>query len=205
MSVSVLLNVLIIFVIAISVFLLLMVVSKLLKKDDHIDKLKRELEEKEEQKRDALDRAVEVEEESDRVTEIEKESDRVEESIDEIVEPLVETPDITKYPPFSHERAKREFGLGDSEAVEFIKDLVVQLDDELPLLRKALDDDDIAEIRRLSHLLKGSSSSLGDGGVSDAIASLDEYLSGGGSDLQMIGAMIVDVEHYSVELKSSYS
>ena len=123
----------------------------------------------------------------------------------------IETPEIietkklpeAKYPEFTHIRLV-EMGLSDEEAQEFVADLISQLETEIPLLDAAMKEGDFHKMEQLTHGIKGSSSNLGTGGVSDLLAEYNTYLRTG-TDIDIAKAYLEHLIHYTNELKVQYA
>lgn len=134
----------------------------------------------------------------------------------EVAEPAAEaTPEVeterpaeaaaapTPYPEFSNARAVEELGLTQEEADLFVGELVTQIEAELPALEAAAAANDAEKLEEVSHLLKGSSTSLGTGGVSDVLTALNAACKTGG-DLRAIQQHIDDLHYYFGELKAQF-
>lgn len=91
---------------------------------------------------------------------------------DATAEPVV---DLKTYPPFDHARAVEQLGLSEEEAVMFIGELVQQIRDELPNLRSAFEAHDMKNLEEITHLLKGSATNLGDGGIAEMLTEFNDY------------------------------
>ena len=126
-------------------------------------------------------------------------------------EPKVEAPEPIEtkklpeanYPDFTHIRLI-EMGLSDDEAKEFVADLISQLETEIPLLDAAMKEGDFHKMERLTHGIKGSSSNLGTGGVSDLLTEYNTYLRTG-TDIDIAKAYLEHLIHYTNELKVQYA
>ncbi|GEM_PF-5524195 len=198
---SVTLNVLVIFVIALIVFLLLMAASHLMSKN-HIDNLKKDLK-KDEPKEESRSEPLPIDKQED--TKDRQESTEVDDQVvpEEPESADLAEPSLTQYPAFDHSIAIEQFGLQESEVNEFISDLIAQIDGEIPALTASIDSGDYSDIRRISHLLKGSSLSLGSGGVTDAISALD-HSAIADENIQKLQQHLADIKYYLEELKKSY-
>ncbi len=125
-------------------------------------------------------------------------------------EPKVEAPEPVEtkklpeanYPEFTHVRLV-EMGLSDDEAKEFVADLISQLETEIPLLDAAMKEGDFHKMERLTHGIKGSSTNLGTGGVSDLLTEYNTYLRTG-TDIDIAKAYLEHLVHYTNELKVQY-
>jgi len=104
------------------------------------------------------------------------EVEEVEPEVEEEKEPAEakELPEC-KYPPFTHVRLV-EMGLSDDEAIEFVNELIPQLEEQVPLIEAAINNADFHKIEKLTHGIKGSATNLGTGGVSDLLVEFNTYL-----------------------------
>jgi HPt (histidine-containing phosphotransfer) domain-containing protein len=80
-----------------------------------------------------------------------------------------------EYPDFNYERLM-EMGLSKEDALEFIQELIPQIGTQIPLLDEALQIPDFEEMEHLTHSIKGSSTTIGTGGVSDLLVEYNTYL-----------------------------
>ena len=124
-----------------------------------------------------------------------------------IVEPEVpkETKQLpeAKYPKFTHIRLV-EMGLSDDEAVEFVQELIPQLELQIPLLEEAMNIPDFHQMERLTHSIKGSTTNLGTGGVSDLLVECNTYLKSG-TDIDIAKVYFEALKQYTQELKEQYA
>lgn len=109
----------------------------------------------------------------------------------------------TPYPEFSNARAVEELGLTQEEADLFVGELVTQIEAELPALEAAAAANDAEKLEEISHLLKGSSTSLGTGGVADVLSALNTACKTGG-DPRAVQQHIDDLHYYFGELKAQF-
>jgi len=107
------------------------------------------------------------------------------------------------YPKFTHIRLV-EMGLSDEEAKEFVAELIPQIEEQFPLIEKAMKDLDFHQIERLTHGIKGSATNLGTGGVSDLLVDYNTYLKSG-TDIDIVRAYFEHLIHYNDELKVQYT
>jgi len=126
--------------------------------------------------------------------------------------PEVEEPEVaeetkvlpeTKYPKFSHARLV-EMGLSDDEAVEFVQELIPQLELQIPLVEEAMNIPDFHQMERLTHSIKGSATNIGTGGVSDLLVECNTYLKSG-TDIDIAKVYFEALKHYTKELKEEYA
>ncbi len=80
------------------------------------------------------------------------------------------------YAPFDNARTMEEFGLSKEEANDFIVDMIQQIESELPGLEEAVSANDSKRIEDISHMLKGSATNLGTGGVADVLVDFNTYM-----------------------------
>ncbi len=80
------------------------------------------------------------------------------------------------YPDFDNTRTMEEFGLPKEEADEFIVDLIQQVDEEMPNLENAVSANDSHKIEEISHMIKGSATNLGTGGIADVLVDFNTYM-----------------------------
>jgi len=126
-------------------------------------------------------------------------------------EPKVEAPEPVEtkklpeanYPEFSHIRLV-EMGLSEEEAIEFVAELIPQLETEMPLIEAALQEGDFHKMEQLTHGIKGSATNLGTGGVSDLLAEYNTYLKTG-TDTDIAKAYFEHLIAYTNALKTQYS
>ncbi|BAF72185.1 Hpt domain-containing protein [Sulfurovum sp. NBC37-1] len=85
---------------------------------------------------------------------------------------------LPAYPDFDHSRLV-EMGLSDEEAKDFVKELISQIEEQLPLIEKALQEGDFHQMEQLTHSIKGSSTNIGTGGVADLLIDYNTYLKTG--------------------------
>jgi len=120
----------------------------------------------------------------------------------EKVTPAKELPKCN-YPKFTHVRLV-DMGLSDEEAREFVQELIPQLEAEIPLIEEVLDIPDLQQMERLTHSIKGSTTNLGTGGISDLLVEYNTYLKEG-SDIDIVKVYFEYLKHYTQELKKQYN
>jgi len=118
-------------------------------------------------------------------------------------EPKSITVSLGDYPKFDHSRLI-EMGLSQEEAKEFVRELIPQIGAQIPLIKEAIAIPDFHEIERLTHSIKGSSSTVGTGGVSDLLDDFNTYLKSG-AEPAIAEAYLEQLNHYYEELKEQYS
>ena len=95
-------------------------------------------------------------------------------------------------------------GLSKDEAVDFIKELIPQIKTQIPLLKEAMEASDFHTMERLTHSIKGSSTTVGSGGVSDLLVEFNTYLKTG-RELPVAEAYIKHLNHYCEALEKEYA
>ena len=134
---------------------------------------------------------------------------RVEEQkveLESIPEPeVIEKIDLPecKYPKFDYSRLLK-MGLGEDEAVEFVKELIPQIKTQIPLIKEAMEASDFHNMERLTHSIKGSSTTVGSGGISDLLAEFNTYLKTG-KEILVLEAYFKHLEYYCEELEKEYT
>ena len=123
-----------------------------------------------------------------------------EKAIEEIK--TIELP-VCDYPPFDHSRTIA-MGLSEEEAIEFMQELILQIETQIPLIEEQLQVPDFHKIERLTHSIKGSATNLGTGSVSDLLVEYNTYLKTG-TDLQIAEAYFECLKVYAQKLKQQYS
>jgi len=168
------------------------------------------------QKQMAQDQAKQAEEQKRQalLEEAQKEAQNIQEQAKQEQEKLTQAQVVTppapakdlpacEYPPFSHIRLV-EMGLSDDEAVEFVAELVPQLEEQIPLIKETLDANDFHKTERLTHGVKGSATNIGTGGVSDLLVEWNTYLKSG-DDIDVAKAYFEAYIIYTEKLKVQYS
>ena len=133
---------------------------------------------------------------------IEKETVK-KETAEVIEEPKDIAISLSDYPKFDHSRLI-EMGLSQEEAKEFVRELIPQIGSQIPLIKEAMAIPDFHEMERLTHSIKGSSTTVGTGGVSDLLADFNTYLKSG-AEPAIAEAYVEQLKYYCEELKEQYS
>ena len=107
-----------------------------------------------------------------------------------------------KYPKFSYERLIK-MGLSEDEAIEFTKELIPQIKTQIPLIKEAMEKEDFHTMERLTHSIKGSSTTVGSGGISDLLVEYNTYLKTG-KDLPIVQAYFKHLTRYSDDLEKQF-
>jgi HPt (histidine-containing phosphotransfer) domain-containing protein len=116
-------------------------------------------------------------------------------------EPAVTLPK-GEYPEFNYQRLL-EMGLSEKEAKEFIQELIPQIGDQIPLIDEAIKVPDFHKMERLTHSIKGSSTTIGTGGVSDLLVEFNTYLKEG-ENVQIAQAYQTHLKRYFEKLKKQF-
>lgn len=106
------------------------------------------------------------------------------------------------YPRFDHSRLL-EMGLSDDEARSYVRELIPQIEAQIPLIEEALKKRDFHTMERLTHSIKGSSTTVGKGGVSDLLVAFNDYLKEG-KEPSIAEAYLKHLKHYHRILKEQY-
>ena len=108
------------------------------------------------------------------------------------------------YPKFDNSRAVDEMGLTQEEADAFVFDLIKAIEAEIPKIDKALTNGDYKSLEEIVHMITGTSSTLGSGGISSALISF--YAAVQHHDtLQKLFIHQQNVKHYLSSLKEEYA
>ena len=120
----------------------------------------------------------------------------------EVAKPSVDLPECN-YPEFDHSRLI-EMGLGESDAQEFVGDLINQIEEQIPKIDNAIETEDIENLERLTHSIKGSSTNIGVGGVADLLVEFNTYTKTK-SNIDVIKEYFKQLKVYLEKLKKQYS
>lgn len=108
-----------------------------------------------------------------------------------------------KYPKFDHSRLL-DMGLNEDEVKEFVQELIPQINNQIPLIKEAMKIPDFHSMERLTHSIKGSSTTVGTGGISDLLVEYNTYLKKG-QELPIIEAYFTHLVQYAKELEEQYA
>lgn len=157
--------------------------------------------------------AVEVEEEIIVEEEVPSKPEKTEEAaVEEQQVPAEEEPaveelqveeDTYTYEVFDNARTMEEFGLSKEEANDFIIDLIQQIEDEMPGLEEAVSASDTQKIEDVSHMIKGSATNLGTGGIADVLVDFNTYMKTG-SDSSVVAGHMRNLRRALTELKEQF-
>jgi len=117
-------------------------------------------------------------------------------------EPVVE--DTYNYATFDNTRTMVEFGLSREEANDFILDLITQVEEELVNLEAAVEAHDTKKIEDISHMIKGSATNLGTGGIADVLVDFNTYMKSA-SEPEVIASHMRNLHRAYDELKTQFS
>ena len=109
---------------------------------------------------------------------------------------------LPDYPAFSHERLL-EMGLSDEDAKAFVQELIEQIETEIPLIEAAMLQHDFHQMERVTHGIKGSSTNVGTGGVTDLIVAYNTYLKTG-TDMAVAAIYHTRLKKELERLKTQY-
>ena len=129
--------------------------------------------------------------------------EKVEEVVPEapVEETISEVP--YDYPPFDNARTLEEFGLSEEEAADFMIDLIQQVEQEMPALEEAVAANDAKQIEDISHMIKGSATNLGTGGIADVLVDFNTYMKSA-SDPKIIAAHMKNLHTALSALKEQF-
>ena len=139
------------------------------------------------------------------LTEKKPEQESIPEPIVEVETPIVEKIDlpVANYPRFDHSRLL-DMGLSQEDAKEFVQELIPQIETNIVLIQESLEISDFQSMERLTHSLKGSSTTVGTGGVADLLVDFNTYLKTG-TEFTIAEAYLEHLKHYFEALKKQYS
>jgi hypothetical protein len=107
-----------------------------------------------------------------------------------------------EYPAFNYDRLLK-MGLSEEEAHAFIQELIPQIGEQIPLLDEAMKIPDFHQMERLTHSIKGSSTTIGTGGVSDLLVEYNTYLKEG-KEVRIAEVYQKYLKHYYEKLKKQF-
>lgn len=96
-----------------------------------------------------------------------------------------------------------EFGLPKQEADLFIVDLIEQVEAEMPGLEAAVAAHDSKKIEDVSHMIKGSATNLGTGGIADVLIDFNTYMKNA-DDASVIAKHMRNLQYALSELKLQF-
>ncbi len=108
------------------------------------------------------------------------------------------------YPKYDHSRMITDLGLSEDDAIEFIADLIAQIESNIPLIENAINSKDYEAMESLTHAIKGSATNLGTGGVADILIDFNTYLKSK-KDMDIINSYFGHLKRYSMQLKEQYA
>jgi len=145
---------------------------------------------------------IEVEEKSIPVPQEEVKQEEPKKDEEKKEEPAKKLPQAN-YPGFTHKRLI-DMGLSDTEAREFVQELIPQLETQIPLIEEVLNIPDFHQVERLTHSIKGSATNIGTGGISDLLTEYNTYLKTG-TDIDIAKTYFEHLKHYTEKLKTQYA
>jgi len=116
---------------------------------------------------------------------------------------LVESTLPYEYTVFDNARTMEEFGLSKEEADEFIVELITQVEDEMPALEAAVEAHDAKQIEDISHMVKGSATNLGTGGIADVLIDFNTYMKSD-NDPAVVAGHMLNLRRALKELKEQF-
>ncbi len=108
-----------------------------------------------------------------------------------------------QYPSFDYSRIMG-LGLSEDDAIEFVKELIPQLKKQTPLIANAIKQEDFHAMEELTHSIKGSSTNIGTGGISDLLVEFNTYIKTG-TDIPVLREYFKYLIHYTEELERKFS
>ena len=108
-----------------------------------------------------------------------------------------------EYSVFDNARTMEEFGLSKEEADEFIVELITQVEGELSALEAAVEANDAKQIEDISHMVKGSATNLGTGGIADVLIDFNTYMKSD-NDPAVIATHMANLRRALKELKEQF-
>lgn len=107
------------------------------------------------------------------------------------------------YPVFDNTRTMEEFGLSKEDADDFAVDLIKQVEVEIPGLEEAVSTQDNKKIEEVSHMIKGSATNLGTGGIADVLVDFNTYMKTA-NDPSVIAGHMRNLRRALKELKEQF-
>ncbi len=108
-----------------------------------------------------------------------------------------------EYPKFDYSRLLK-MGLSEEEAIEFGKELIPQIKAQIPLIKEAMGKEDFHTMERLTHSIKGSSTTVGTGGISDLLSEFNTYLKTG-KEIAVAEAYFKHLNRYAEALEKQFA
>jgi HPt (histidine-containing phosphotransfer) domain-containing protein len=92
---------------------------------------------------------------------------------------IIETKEMKndKYGKYDTTRAINELGLSEEDLEEFLEDLILQIEEEMELFEKHIEEENYKLLKSDIHKVKGSCTNLGEGGIAQLLIEFDKYLS----------------------------
>ncbi len=117
------------------------------------------------------------------------------------VKETIRLPDC-HYPAFNHARLTK-MGFSKEETDEFLQELIEQIDTQLPVMEDAILQKDYTTLDSALHTIKGSTSTIGTGGISDLIDAFNLYIHKD-KEPKVISHYMKYFKHYFEALKTQY-
>jgi hypothetical protein len=109
-----------------------------------------------------------------------------------------------KYPVFDHARLI-EMGLEEKEALEFVQELILQIDNTIPSIKSLIENANYKELEPVIHGVKGAANNVGVGGVSELLSELHHYLRSTDTiDKDTLNTYYNAIIKYTKSLKNAY-
>lgn len=120
----------------------------------------------------------------------------------EVVTEKINLPECA-YPKFDYSRLI-EMGLEANEAAEYVQELIPQIKIQIPLIKEAIEASDYHALEQLTHSIKGSSTTVGTGGVADLLIDFNTYVKSG-KETPILEEYLKYLIHYCNELEKEYA
>lgn len=109
------------------------------------------------------------------------------------------------YPEFDHARLLK-MGLEEKEALEFVQELILQIDNTIPSIKSLIAEAKYKELEPTIHGVKGASNNVGTGGVSELLSEFHHYLrSEKNMDSDILNTYYEALIEYTKALKNAYN
>lgn len=109
-----------------------------------------------------------------------------------------------QYPPFDNSRAVIELNLSQEEADMFVGELIKAVDAEVIKLDSAIANEDIREIEEITHMITGSASTIGYGGITNVL--IDFYTAVQHRETYpILKTHLANLKYYLIRLKEEHA
>lgn len=95
-------------------------------------------------------------------------------------------------------------GLSEDEAIEFVHELIPQLKVQIPLIEDAIKKEDFEALEELTHSIKGSSTNIGTGGISDLLVEFNTYIKTQ-REIPILEEYLKYLKHYTADLEKEFA